>query len=372
LPKLLSLPKFGTEKNSSKGRRRPSTLYDGFPSSQHMEKPPRRVLVLGSTGHIGHAVVRHALLNGREVTAVTRRADPEELRGLGVKVVRIDGELRSLAELAAGHDLMVDAAAPYPLNLGHLGGPQWRYEIEAAIKHVEAVVAAARRHGLRLVYVSSFMTVPRPGPRPDADTALWRRSMAPYFEAKTAMEQIVIEAARTGLPVVIVNPAMSLGPWEFRDVERSFVPQVLAQRLPMVIDRTTCVIDVRDVADAIDRALSREFYGHPIPLAGTNIPFPDLVTLTAHLAGLPVTRPLSLDGNLVSAGVFWTHAAFTAFGLASPPDLGLILMIADALPMDRSPEQTALGVKIRSLEDTLRDAIAFHRSRGPDFGRSFF
>jgi len=62
-----------------------------------MSKQGKRVLVLGATGHIGQAVVRHALKQGREVTALTRQIDPEPLRGLGVNVVRIDSELRMLA-----------------------------------------------------------------------------------------------------------------------------------------------------------------------------------------------------------------------------------------------------------------------------------
>lgn len=343
-----------------------------FIRKQHMAKQPQRVLVLGATGHIGQAVVRHALEKGREVTAVTRRTDPEELRGLGVKVVRIDDQFRSLAELAAGHDLMVDAAAPYPLDLALPGGRQWCFQVDAAARHVEVVIAAARRHGLRLVFVSSFMTLLHHESESAAADALWRHSMSPYFEAKVVMEQVVMEAACRGLPAVIVNPAMSLGPWEFRPAEGSFVRLVLERRLPMVLDRILCVIDVRDVADAIDRAVSRELYGRPIALAGYNVSFADLVVLTARLAGLPFVRPLPLDGRMVSATVFWTHAAYAAFGLDPPPGLGLILMIVDTLPMDRSPEQAALGVNIRPLDDTLRDAIAFHRGRALGFGRAAF
>jgi dihydroflavonol-4-reductase len=334
-----------------------------FVRNSTMANRPKRVLVLGATGHIGQAVIRHALENGREVTAATRQSDPEALRGLGVKVVQIDGAFRSLADLAAGHDLLVDAAAPYPLAQGLPTGNRWRDLVDAAVRRMEVVIHAARRHGLRLAYVSSCTTLPRQEPPPAAAAALWRRSLSPYFEAKAAMEQTVVAAARAGLPAVIVNPAAFLGPWEYREVEGSFVRLVLERRLPMVVDQPMCVIDVRDVADAIDRALSLELYGRPIPLAGHNAPLPDLVVLTARLAGMPCVRPLPLDGRAVSAAAFWTQAAFTAFGLAPPPALGFIPLIVDVLPMHHSREQLALGVTIRPLDDTLRDAIAFHRLR---------
>jgi dihydroflavonol-4-reductase len=338
-------------------------LYAGFHSKQNMAKQPTRVLVLGATGHIGQAVVRHAVQNGREVTAATRRADPEGLHDLGVKVVRIDDGFRSLAELAAGHDVLVDAAAPYPLDPGIPGSELWRSQVDAAVRRTELVIDAARRHHLRLAFVSSCTTLPRHESPPAAAAALWRRSVSPYFEAKAAMEQAVIVAARAGLPAVIVNPAAFLGPWEFRAVEGSFVRLVLERKLPMVIDQTMCVIDVRDVADAMDRAMSQELFGRPIPLAGHNIGLPDLVVLTARLAGVPPAPPLTVDGGTVSAAAFWTQAAFQGFGLGAPAALGFIPLIVDVLPMQPSPEQIALGVRIRPLEETLRDALAFHRGR---------
>ena len=59
-----------------------------------MTAQPQRIAVLGATGHIGQAVVRHALDNGRQVTALSRRSDPPELRGLPVKLQRIDAGAR--------------------------------------------------------------------------------------------------------------------------------------------------------------------------------------------------------------------------------------------------------------------------------------
>jgi hypothetical protein len=48
-----------------------------------------------------------------------------------------------------------------------------------------------------------------------------------------------------------------------------------------------------------------------------------------------------------------------------PPDEWLVVpLIGDNLPMTPSAEQVALGVRIRPLEDTLRDSVAFHRTRG--------
>jgi len=59
------------------------------------------MFVLGASGHLGQAIVRHALAHGHTVTAASRQLDPAALRGLKVKTVRIDDGLSALTELSA-------------------------------------------------------------------------------------------------------------------------------------------------------------------------------------------------------------------------------------------------------------------------------
>lgn len=323
----------------------------------------RRVLVLGATGHIGQAIVRRALACGREVTAVSRRENPEPLRGLDVNLVQWDGDGRGLSDLVAGHDLLVDAAAPYRLVPDLPGSAPWEAQIASALRRTEKVLDAARRNDVAMVHVSSCATTPRPMNAQQHAAAVWRRSVSPYFEAKAAMERQVMAAARDGLRAVIVNPGAFLGPWEYRSVEASFVRSVLGQRFPMVLDQSMCVIDVRDVAEAIDRALEAEYYGRPIPLAGHNVTLQQLVMLTAQLAGMRQARPMLLPSEPVLAGVYWIQRGMMAWGMKPPEPLGFIPLIADVIAMPRSREQKDLGVTIRPLEATLREAIAFHRER---------
>lgn len=326
-----------------------------------MEKPTTRALVLGATGHIGQAVVRGAIEWGWQVTALTRRVDPEPLRGLPVAIRRVDSELRSLAQLAAGHDVLVDAAAPYPFTPGNPASSRWQIDVDSSVRRMEIVIDVARRNRMRLVYISSCTTLPRCGPPLEAAGAVWRRSISPYFEAKAAMEHVVVAAARTGLPAVVVNPAAFFGPWEFRPLDASFVGLVLTGRLPFVLNQVSCLIDVRDVAEGIRLALEQEMCGYPIPLSGHNIAIADLAVETARLAGLPTMRPMPLDSGMVCALAWWTQVGFMAAGMEPPPGLRVIPLIADVLPMERSPEQLRLGLKIRPLQTTLRDAIAFHQ-----------
>lgn len=326
-----------------------------------MSSRPRRLLVLGATGHIGQAVVRSALARADCVTAATRQTDPVALRGLAIATTHVDAECTNVTELAAGQDLIVDAAAPHPLDLSVRGSSAWRGVVDAAVTRTERVIAAARRHSLPLVFVSSFTTLPRHQSPVRSMEAAWRRSLYPYFEAKTAMERAVLDAARRGLHAVVVNPAACLGPWEFRPDGSSFIRMVLARRLPVVMDHTINVIDVRDVALAIELALSHQCTGRPIPLAGHDVSVPELAARIAALDGSAGRAPIGVNDRFASGIALWTNATFAAFGLQAPDLSRAVPLIADGFAMRPSPEQLAIGLVPRPLDDTLRDAIAFHR-----------
>ena len=331
-----------------------------------MSTPGQRALVLGATGHIGNAVTRDLLHHGYRVTAATRQTRPDALAALNVEIVRGDVDHPGqLASWVPGHELVIDAAAPYPLNLFAATGPSERAPLAHARRRMAALLDSVAREGATLGHVSSYTTLPRPEGEGAlaAIEARARRRVHPYFAVKATMEAMVLEAARGGLHAAVVNPTACLGPWDRRPREFCVVPLLVTGQVPVLVSRAMNVIDVRDVAAALRAALEQRRFGIPIALAGHDCRTDVLAARVCALAGASAPR-LRVPARLAVAGVLWAEAAWALLGRSSPlPAIGPLLVL-DGYSMPPSAGQSALGLRLRPLDETLRDSIAWYRGLG--------
>jgi dihydroflavonol-4-reductase len=122
------------------------------------------------------------------------------------------------------------------------------------------------------------------------------------------------------------------------------------------------VIDVRDVASLIAAAVAARHYGARIPLTGHNVAVDELARRIALMAGVGAPL-LSTNASSTAIAAFWMESAFAMTGSETPDAWRAAPLIADAWPMEESVEQRALGVRVRPLDDTLRDAVQWHREQ---------
>jgi dihydroflavonol-4-reductase len=314
-----------------------------------------KVLVLGATGHIGNAVVRELLKRDYEVTAAYRRQGPRpNLEGLPIHCWPGDqfapGQLKEWVE---GHDVVVDAAAPYPANLFDSA------QYDAEERMCELLDAVLRRDCL-FGYVSSFTTLKLPSEKMEDWGAGLAMRMHPYFALKQRTEDLVMAAARDGLRAVIVNPTMCLGPWDIHDRELCLIPRLLCGEVPGAVRQILNVLDVREVAQGLIGALEAGLYGQPMLLSGHNISAQNLFSWICELAGVelpPLTAPTSVTA-------FASLALEAVMGVAnsnSPiKSLAPILMYQHEW-MPPCAAFRELGISLRPLLETLQDSIEWYR-----------
>ncbi|HVS16460.1 MAG TPA: NAD-dependent epimerase/dehydratase family protein [Thermoanaerobaculia bacterium] len=287
---------------------------DAGPGSPvHEPGAGRRALVLGGGGHIGCAVVRELAGRGWRVVGLGRRpALPASLEGVPAEY-RVAGPQE--LELARGCALVVDAAAPYPMDVPALELPALR---ASALARTDRWLDAAQRAGAVFAYVGSFVTAPAP---PSGPWARWERAarhrLHPYFETKRLLEERVLEASRVGLRVAVVQPTTCLGPWDPKPRELSLVRRLARAEIPVALSGRLDVVDVRDVARVLVDVAEGGPWGRPVAAAGHAVTVEMLCTRVAQLAGVEPPRFVA-DGALLGATSWLADLLAAAAGRLSP------------------------------------------------------
>ncbi len=322
-----------------------------------------KALVLGGSGQLGNAVVRELLEHGFAVTAASRRA-ATAANLVDLDVERIAGntdEPGRLDEWVRGHDLVVDAAAPYPLDAFAAGGAGAE-ELGRVAARTTALVDAVAEHGARLAFISSFTTQSRRSGLEALPAALWRR-LHPYFEVKRRMEEQVLEAARRGLPAVVVNPTTCLGPWDVKPRQRSLVAQLLSGEVVAVAEHRINVIDVREVAAGLVEAVRAERWAEPILLVGHNLRVGELVDWICEAGGAEPPR-LRAPAWLNVAPSLLAEGALALLGRTSPSPALVPILLCEQGWFTAGRAQRELGITPRPMSATIADTIGWYRRLG--------
>jgi dihydroflavonol-4-reductase len=325
----------------------------------------KKALVIGASGHLGNAIVRILLKRKYQVTACgRRRVPPANLSGLPVRYARGDADVSGqFDKWIAGHDLVVDAAAPYPLSVFSPVSEAGLDPIAHAEKRTRRLLDAVSRHKAELVYVGSFVTHVRPGTSAQRLQHQMIRLAHPYFEVKELIESQVLDAGRRGVPVVIANPTYCLGPWDMRARDLCTIPLVLCGEIPSAISQILNVIDVRDVASAIDAALDAKRYAEPLQMSGHDIYTGELYSQICEIGGVPRPRT-STSAPFALAGAYWMELMLSTVGGKTRLPAGGMMMAALFDYLARGNELEQLGVRPRPLSETIIDSIKWYRRIG--------
>ncbi len=215
-----------------------------------------RVFVTGATGFVMGAVTRALRARGDAVTALVRNPSrAASVSELGCELVAGDvvdptdaiGELRRC-------DALIHGAAIYEIGVS----PERRRKMEETnVTGTRRMLEAARLAGTsRIVYVSTIAAF---GNTRGAVVAEGHRPTSPptsaYEDTKRRAHEIALDAARSGAPIVIVQPGQVYGPGDHSAVGANF--RALAEgrlRYRAFEDLGLNLVHVDDLADARHRS----------------------------------------------------------------------------------------------------------------------
>jgi dihydroflavonol-4-reductase len=269
-------------------------------------------LVTGASGFVGWHVARLLIERGHQVRALVRASSaiPD------LDVERITGDLRdpeSLSRAVSGCGLVFHVAADYRLWSKN---PQELYQ--SNVEGTRNMLSAARAAGVeRLVYTSTVgcIGVPSNGTQGgigDENQPVSLHDMAgDYKRSKFLAEQVALEFARDGFPVVIVNPTAPMGDHDFKPTPTGqIVLDFLTGAMPAYIDTGLNVVNVRDVALGHLLACEKGKAGERYILGSENLTLSQILQELARITGRKaptVKLPYSVAWMAGIVTTAWAH-----------------------------------------------------------------
>jgi len=330
-----------------------------------------KCFVTGASGFIGANLVHELVARGHAVKALLRPNADE--RGLaGVDFQRVPGDLldRQLLEREiVGCDWCFHVAASYQLWMRDYA-PMYQANVEGT----RNVLEAAGRAGCgKIVYTSTVGCIGLPkkvegkfSPTDESNLATEAQMTNHYKRSKWQAEQVALELARKGLPVVIVNPSAPVGP---RDVKPTPTGQVildfLNRQLPGYIETGLNWVHVRDVAIGHILAAEKGRLGERYILGSSdgNWTMHEMLSVLQEITGLPAPKlKVPFWVALAAAHVDETVSGFTG----RPPKAPLAGVRMAKYKMWFNPAKAIreLGLPQTPPKQALADAVAWFRAQG--------
>ena len=318
-------------------------------------------LVTGATGFIGWHVARKLLARGHRVRALARPGSA--VRELEVEAVA--GDLRDSASLeraVQGCGLVFHVAADYRL---WAKDPSELYR--SNVEGTRNLLTAARKAGVeRVVYTSTVgcIGIPEAGPGSEDVEVHLEHMTGAYKRSKFQAEQVAMEFAGSGFPVVIVNPTAPMGDHDFKPTPTGrIVVDYLKGEMPAFVDTGLNLVDVEDTAEGHVLASERGRAGERYILGCENLTLEQILARLARMSGGKAPRwripyAVAYAAGLASTG--WANLT----GREPRAPLDAVRMARRKMFVSSDKAKRELGFQPGPVDGALKRAVDWFRANG--------
>ena len=325
-----------------------------------------KCFVTGATGFLGSHVARQLAASGADLRLLVRASSRTDNIS-DLQAERVMGDLRDVESLRRGMancDTVFHVAADY--RLWALNG---RELYQSNVEGTRNILQAARDSGIRrVVYTSSVATMGfgNNGSMTDERTPVALEDMiGDYKRSKFMAERLVIDSARAGQDVVMVNPTTPIGERDIKPTPTGrIVVDFLKRKFPAYVDTGLNLVDVTDCAKGHLLAMEKATPGERYILGGENLTLKQILDKLAAITGLP------------SPGIKLPYAVAYATGVVDTLVTGTIRrqeprVTLDSVRMGRkkmfvtsAKAEHELGWCPGPVDGALRRAVEWFRANG--------
>jgi len=320
--------------------------------------------VTGATGFLGSHVARILAEQGADLRLLVRPTS--NLKNLeGLKADTATGDLRDTASLEkamSGCDTVFHVAADYRLWVRN---PDDMYR--SNVEGTRAVLEAARRNGVRrILHTSSVATIgfQKDGSVADEDSPVSLADMIGHYKrSKFLSEQIALEAGRSGMHVVTVNPTTPIGEQDVKPTPTGrIVLDFLKRKFPAYVETGLNLVDVRDCARGHLLALEKGKSGERYILGGQNLTLKQILDKLGTITGLPSPTIKLPYFFAFATGV--VDEMITGRLMKGEPraTIDTVRMGSKKMFASSDKAERELGWKIVPVDDALRRAVEWFRA----------
>lgn len=325
-----------------------------------------RVFITGATGFVGSHVAAAYAAGGAKLRLLTRStSNLVSLQGMDAETVV--GDLcapETLRSALTGCDALVHVAADYRLWV-----PEPAAMYKANVDGTRDLLRIAREVGVqRVVYTSSVATMgfTKTNTIVDETTPVSEADMIGHYKrSKWLAEQEAIAAARSGQPVMILNPTTPIGSQDRKPTPTGrIVVDFLNRNFPAYVETGLNLVDVEEIARMHVVALERGTPGERYILGGENLTLKQILDRMAALSGLP-SPTMKVPHAVAMAFAFFDETLTGKLRGKEPRAtveavrMGRKMMFASSAKAERD-----LGFEVRPIDYALRTAMEWFVANG--------
>ncbi len=321
-------------------------------------------LVTGAAGFLGSHVTRQLVARGDEVRVLLRASSTNRAIA-DLPLEYVTGDLRDPASLdraMKGVKRVFHVAADY-----RLWARRSREIYDSNVGGTKNLLEAARRAGVeQLIYTSTVATiaVDRPQLPNEFTDAKLQEMVGHYKRSKWMAEREVLNAAKSGLPVIIVMPTTPVGPWDWKPTPTGkIILDFLNGKMPGYVETGLNFVGVEECAAGHLLVAEKGKVGERYLLGGENLTLKEMLDALAKITGLRAPNWKIPHG--LALGVAYANTAFSRL-LGREPGIPVegVKIARHMMFVDCSRAQRELGFQAGPVVAALERAVRWYEANG--------